>query len=218
MFGFVLLLIAGCGNDSVTPQSVAAACITASACGIPLYSGPSGVSTCVEIISHINNPENALGLRLSPSQVDCVANAGSDCAAAKRCLAGGHTPRACPTVRESCDGNTWTSCTSALGSGGSFGERTFDCAAYGQLCIGIAGSADCGVGSCSPDTDTCVTADGKPGGNFVEGCYGGGTLKRRDCGRLAASCIPSGPTGARCRGNGAACTAPAAGGYDTIGS
>jgi len=218
-FVFVLMFIAGYGNDLVTQQSGAAACITADACGIPLYpNGPPGVTACVQLISLINNPEHALALRLTPSQADCVAAAGSNCAAAKRCLAGGNTPKACPTVQQSCDGSTWTYCLSAFGSGGGFGERTFDCAAYGQLCIAKAGYADCGVGSCEPDVGSCVMADGSPGGNFVTGCYGGGTLKLRDCGRLAASCIPPGSTTvAHCRGNGAACTAPAGGADDTIG-
>jgi hypothetical protein len=217
-FVFVLIFIAGCGNGSVTPQSAALACITASACGIPLYprgGGANAVSACVELVPFINSPEGALGLMITPSQADCVAAAGSNCAAAKRCLAGGNTPTVCPTVHESCDGTTWNSCTSTVGSGGSFGERTFDCAAYGELCI--ASTADCGVGTCQPAQGACVTADGKPGGNFVEGCYGGGTTKRRDCGRLAASCIPPGlTTVAHCRGNGAACTAPATG-DDTVG-
>lgn len=222
-FVFVLFFIAGCGNDwgngPVTTQSAAAACITASACDIPIFvAGGSDVTNCVGLVPYVNNPERALGLLLTPSRVNCVAAAGSDCAAAKRCLAGGNTPKTCTTVGESCDGNTWTSCLLALGSGGSFGERTFDCAAYGLLCIGKGGSADCGVAGCMPDAGACVTADNMPGGNFVTGCYGQGTLKLRDCGRLAATCVPAGLTSpAHCRGNGATCTAPPGGADDTVG-
>ena len=148
--------------------------------------------------------------------MDCIATAGGDCAAAKRCLAGGRTPAACPTVAESCDGTIWKSCTSSAGSGGAFGVRTFDCAAYGQICVTVGGSADCGAGTCMPASGSCVTADGSPGGNFLEACYGAGTTKRRDCGVLDATCNTSGSLGAHCRGNGPACAAPSAG-DDTLG-
>ena len=48
--GLALLLIAGCGNDTVTAQSGAAACITADACGLQLFEG-GGSNVCRQIIS-----------------------------------------------------------------------------------------------------------------------------------------------------------------------
>lgn len=216
--GFVLILIAGCGNHSgpVTQQLGAAACITAHACGLGLL---GDVSECSEMISYVNDSQYAVTFRLTPSQVGCIAAAGADCAAAKRCLAGGRTPAACPTVGESCSGDSWQSCTSVAGSGGKFGVRTFDCAAYGQRCIAIGTTADCGFGGCmSGETPaTCVTADGSPGGNFAETCLGYGTLHRRDCVLLDASCNSSGALGGHCRGNGPTCAAAPLGSDDTLG-
>jgi hypothetical protein len=201
----VLVLVAGCGNSTVTQQSGAAACLTASGCGILI----GGISACTQFISLINEPQGANAAHLSTDQVNCIASAGSDCTAAKKCLGGGSTPAVCTGASESCLGNTWQSCTDAAGSGGNKGVQTYNCGSSGQglMCVANNGNVDCGYGTCAGGTTaTCVNADGTPGGNFVQRCTGG-IIQRDDCGRLNSSCNPSG-IGAHCRGNGPACSAP----------
>jgi hypothetical protein len=195
------LLVIGCGDGKVTQQSGAAACLTASACGII----DGGVSACTQVIAFINDPALAGAAKVSAAEVNCIANAGSDCAAARKCLANGMTPAACSGVSESCAGNVWQSCTVAAGSGGNEGIQLFDCGDVGQMCVANNGNVDCGYGSCSGGTASCVTPDGMPGGNLVQRCDNG-ILKREDCTRTSASCNPSGV--AHCRGDGPACSAP----------
>src|SRR6478609_3018645 len=109
--GFLVLLVVGCGN-SVTQQSGAAACITANACGIIA----TGVSACTQFVTLVNDPATAAAAHFSPSEVNCIANAGHDCIAAKKCLAGGQTPATCSGNARSCNGNTWQQCTITAGS------------------------------------------------------------------------------------------------------
>jgi hypothetical protein len=199
--GLLILLVAGCGNNSVTQQSGAAACITASACGVIA----GGASSCTQFIAYVNNGEIASRAHISPSQVNCIAAAGSDCIAAKKCLAGNQTPAVCSGSSESCVGNVWQSCNVETGSGGNNGTQIFDCAAYNQMCVVMNGNIDCGYGTCAPGAGMCVGSDGVSSGNFVQSCDGG-ILHRTDCTRVSASCNPSGV--AHCRGNGDACAAP----------
>jgi len=194
---FLVLLIAGCGN-SVTQQSGAAACITAAACGIIT----GGVSTCTQFVVNVNDPAVATSFKISPSEVNCLANAGHDCDAARRCLGGGSTPASCSGNAKSCNGNTWQQCTINAGTGGNEGIQTFDCSAYGEMCVTNNGNTDCGFGTCSGVTSGCVSPDGNAGGNLVQTCNGG-ILQRADCTRFDASCNPS--SVAHCRGNGAPC-------------
>jgi hypothetical protein len=197
----LVLLVAGCGNSSVTQESGAAACVTAAACNIIA----GGVSACTEIIAFVNDPDSASRAHISPSEVNCIANAGHDCVAAKKCFAGGQTPALCSGNSESCVGNVWQSCDALAGSGGNNGVQTFDCAAYGQMCLANNGNVDCGYGTCATGSSMCVGADGASSGNFVQTCEGG-ILHRTDCSKLSATCNPSGV--AHCRGNGDACAAP----------
>ena len=200
--GLLLVLVAGCGNSSVTQATGAAACITASACGILA----GGISVCTQLIAFVNDPNQASRAHLSPSEVNCIASAGHDCSAAKRCLAGGQTPAVCTGASESCVGNTWEACTATAGSAGSNGMETFDCSAYGQMCLANNGNVDCGYGTCAVGSAAmCVGADGVSSGNFVQTCANG-ILHRDDCARLSASCNPSGVP--HCRGDGDACAAP----------
>jgi len=203
--GLLILLVAGCGNNSITQQSGAAACITANACGILAV----GVSVCTQFVVGINDPAGAASLHFSPGEVNCLAAAGSDCVAAKKCLAGGNTPATCSGNAQSCVGNVWQQCTPAAGSGGNEGLQMFDCASVGEMCVTNNGNTDCGYGTCSAGAGTCVTPDGTPGGNLVQSCNGG-ILQRTDCSRFDASCNPSG-LGAHCRGNGPACSQSAIG-------
>ncbi len=198
---FLLVLVAGCGNSSVTQQTGAAACITASACGIIA----GGISVCTQVISFVNDPEQAARAHISASEVNCIAAAGSDCVAAKKCLAGGMTPAVCSGASESCVGNTWESCNALAGSGGNNGMQTFDCSAFGQMCVAQNGNVDCGYGTCSGGSGTCVGPDGVSSGNLVQTCENG-ILHRADCTKLSATCNPSGT--AHCRGNGVACSSP----------
>src|SRR3954466_11327685 len=96
-----LLVAAGCGNSTVTQQSGAAACITASGCGILA----GGISACTQVIAFVNDPAVAAAAHISPSQVNCIGSAGSDCAAAKKCLGNGATPSTCSGNAKSCVGN-----------------------------------------------------------------------------------------------------------------
>ena len=196
--GLLLLLVAGCGNGNVTAQSGAAACITAAACGIVT----GGVSFCTQYVITVNDPAVATAAHFSPSEVNCIASAGSNCAAAKKCLGGGNTPATCSGNAQSCNGNTWQQCTPVAGSGGNDGIQTFDCAAYGQMCVTNNGNTNCGYGTCSGLSAACVSADGTPGGSFVQTCNGG-ILERDDCSRFDSACNPNGV--AHCRGNGPAC-------------
>jgi hypothetical protein len=198
--GLLILLVAGCGNNNVTQQSGAAACITAAACGIIT----GGVSVCTQFVVGVNDPAIATSFHFSPSEVNCIANAGHDCAAAKKCIAGNATPATCSGNAKSCNGNTWQQCSAAAGTGGNEGIQTFDCAAYGQLCVTNNGNTDCGYGTCSGVSSGCVSPDGTPGGNFLQTCNGG-ILERTDCTRVDASCNPSG-VAPHCRGNGATCS------------
>lgn len=200
----LLCVAAGCGSSTVTQQSGAAACLTASGCGILT----GGISACTQVIAFINDPSVASSAHLSPSEVNCIANAGSNCAEAKKCLAGGMTPSTCSGNARSCVGNQFQQCTTAAGTGGNEGLQLYDCASVGEMCVTNNGNTDCGFGTCSGGTAaTCVGPDGTAGGNLVQRCTNG-ILQREDCTRTAASCNPSGLLGAHCRGNGAACTSP----------
>src|SRR5438874_7433135 len=93
-FAVLVLAVVGCGNSTVTQQSGAAACLTASGCGIIA----GGISACTQFISLINEPVGATAAHLSADQVNCIANAGSDCTAAKKCLGNNSTPAVCSGV------------------------------------------------------------------------------------------------------------------------
>jgi hypothetical protein len=202
---FVVVLAAGCGSG-VTQQSGAAACITASACGI--FSG--GISACTQVIEYVNDPAfvSVFHLKFTAAEVNCIASAGHDCVAAKRCLANGMTPAPCSGNGASCMGNQLQQCTAAAGSGGNnMGTQIFDCSAIGEMCLASGNNVDCGYGTCSGGTASCVNAAGAANGNLVQTCDNG-ILQRQDCARVGASCNPSGVLGAHCRGNGPSCSAP----------
>src|SRR5512147_998281 len=136
-----LVFAAGCGNSKVTQSSGAAACVTASGCGIL-----TGISTCTQFIAYVNDPLIAGTLHISPDQVNCIANAGSDCAAAKRCLGNGSMPASCSGNAKSCIGDQYQECTLAAGSGGNMGLQLYNCASVGKMCVTNGGNTDCGYG------------------------------------------------------------------------
>ncbi|HEY2748173.1 MAG TPA: hypothetical protein VGL86_26295 [Polyangia bacterium] len=190
--GLLLLFVAGCGNG-VSLQSGAQACITAAACNITV----GGVSSCTQFVGLVNDDAVAAAAHLSPAEVNCIASAGSNCATAKKCIAGGNTPATCSGAATSCVGNSWQQCNAAAGSAGNNGIQTFDCSSVGEMCVTNNGNTDCGFGTCSVGAAAC-------NGDTVQTCDNG-ILQQTDCGSISASCNPSG-IGAHCRGNGAACT------------
>jgi hypothetical protein len=195
----LLLVAAGCGKATVTQQSAAAACLTASACGIVDTTFIRGVTGCAQLAATINEPATAAAFKLTPAQVNCIAAAGSDCAAAKRCLANGNTPQSCSGVSASCAGTTWQGCGPEAGINGSNGVRLFDCASSNLMCVTSNNTTDCGYDTCSPNGASCSTD-----GTYVRHCDNG-IEHREDCASINATCNPSGFLGAHCRGNGAPC-------------
>src|SRR5262245_17488052 len=176
----VLVAAAGCGSPGVTGESGAAACITASACGII----PGGISACTQLIAYVNDPEiagNAL-FPLNAREVNCIGAAGADCDAARRCLNEGKTPSPCAGSSTSCMGNTLPSGSDVTGAGGNKGTRQFDCGSVRQMCAVDGNSAGCGYGTCAGFLSRCT-------GNVREACEGG-ILKRQDCAKQSAICVP----------------------------
>jgi hypothetical protein len=194
----LVLVAAGCGN-SVTRQSGTAACVTAAACNII----PGGVVGCANAVTTLNDSSVAAQVKISAAQVNCIADAGNDCAQAKKCLANGQTPATCSGFAASCSGSVWQGCTAAAGTGGNQGTQLFDCAQAGQTCVTNGAHTDCGYGTCGGLSASCVNPDGNAGGNLVQTCDNG-IIERTDCTKLDASCNPSGV--AHCRGNGPACS------------
>ncbi len=191
--GLLLFLVAGCGN-SVSLQSGAQACITAAACGIVT----GGVSACTQVVGLVNDDSVAASAHISASEVNCIASAGSNCATAKKCIAGGNTPATCSGAATSCVGNSWQQCNLAAGSAGNSGIQTFDCSSVGEMCVTNSGNTDCGFGTCSPGTAASCN------GSTVQTCSNG-IVQQTDCSQSDSTCNPSGIV-AHCRGNGAACT------------
>src|SRR4051794_8889610 len=90
------VIAVGCsGGNTVTSQGGVAACASASAC--PLLD--NGIQSCAATVAAVNSA--ALGgffkVEISGAQVNCLAAAGKDCDAAKKCLNNGQTPMSCST-------------------------------------------------------------------------------------------------------------------------
>src|SRR5262245_59802960 len=132
MKAFVLVaafvVVVGCGGGgrggpgTVTPATTALACVTATACGIV----ETNVSVCTRLLGFVNDPEWAVGVLFSPSDVNCLARAGSDCAAAKRCLVSANVPS--PSCTASCSGTLLQDCGPSAGFLAAGVVRQFDCA------------------------------------------------------------------------------------------
>jgi hypothetical protein len=186
---FAALLVAGCGN-SVTGGTGASACITAAACGI--------IQAAATVV------------KVDAEQVNCIATAGSNCDAARRCLNYGMNVEACSGTSASCETSTmWKACDSATGTNGANGSRRFKCSDVpGATCVVGAdqfGGAlvDCGFGSCSGTATSCVDNN-----TAVQSCVGG-ILRKEDCTRSGSTCIPAGAiVPAHCGGTGPGCSSP----------
>jgi len=193
------LLVAGvgCGNG-VTSSSGAAACVTATACGIAIV--PGGISACTQGVQFVNDPAVANLSKVNAAQINCIAAAGNDCSLARKCLNGGSTPSACTGNSQSCDGSVWKSCDNVNGTNGNSGTRQFDCSTLpgNQMCLVANGNADCGTATCSGVSAQC-------NGTKLETCFNG-IFRETDCARTASTCVPGTLFGAHCRGNGPGCS------------
>ena len=187
------LTFVSCGNNnSVNASTAAAACVTATACGIV----DGGVSECTQGALATNNPLVASSAEFSPQMVNCIAAAGANCDAARRCLNGGQTPAQCTGSSSSCMGTVLHGCSEAAGSGGNKGTTAFDCADVQQMCVVNNNVAACGVGTCAGGPNTCV-------GTKIQACNNG-ILKQLDCADYNSTCVVTLGV-AHCRGNGTAC-------------
>jgi hypothetical protein len=190
-----LALCAGCGGGPVSGSTAAAACITANACSMAVGS----VTNCSSIIAGVSDPFVAAGAQISASEVSCVANAGHDCAAARKCFNGGETPGQCTGNGGSCTGTTINGCSAFAGSGGQNGTTKFDCNIDGEMCVVSNGNLGCGVGTCTGDM--CM-------GDIHVQCNNGIT-RNQDCSKYDSTCAVTnlGPVSFyHCRGKGPACT------------
>lgn len=195
-----LLLVAvvalvGCGDDSVTGSSGAAGCASITACKIETIS----LSACTPYAVSTNNATLAAALKVTPSTVNCLAAAGSNCNNARKCLDAGMTPSACTGTSSSCTGTVLGGCATNAGTGGNKGTTQFDCAAVSEMCVVNGAAADCGYGSCAAGTaSSCV-------GSKVQTCNAG-ILQQTDCAQIGATCVVGTLGNAHCRGTGASCT------------
>jgi hypothetical protein len=199
----LLALVAGCDNGAVNGSTSAAACATATACGIIA----GGISACTSGALRTNDPSVAAALHISTSTVSCIAAAGSSCDAARKCLDGGMTPSPCTGTSGSCTGTVLTTCSTNAGVGGNKGTAQFNCGDVGLMCVVANGNADCGSGSCAGLTMSCV-------GNKVQSCANS-IIREVDCTRYGATCVAGALGGAHCRGTGASCTGGIGGGVGT---
>jgi hypothetical protein len=189
----LVVAIAGCGGGPINGSTGAAACITANACGIVFGS----VTSCAQQVANINDSYIAAGAQYSPSMVSCIAGAGHDCAAARKCLNDGKTPQSC-TGGGSCSGSVINGCSTAAGGGGMPGTTTFDCNIDGEMCVVFNGNLGCGIGTCTGEM--CI-------GDIYQNCTAG-IMRHQDCSKYNATCAASniGPaTFYHCRGKGPAC-------------
>jgi hypothetical protein len=190
---------AACNNSSnfVSSASGAAACATATACGLVDPVSAHGVSGCTVQALSTNDPIIAAASHISSSIVNCIAAAGANCAAAKRCLGGGATPAACTGNSASCTGTVLSFCADAAGTGGQRAMQKFNCGEVGQMCVVTGATADCGVASCAPGAGGCV-------GTRIQACQNG-ILKEYDCALYGSTCVVGALNVAHCRGTGAPC-------------
>jgi hypothetical protein len=191
----LLLLSAACSSNSISTANGVAACAAVSACNLL---GQSDVQACANEVAIINDEQLAalLHIPVSAAQVNCLAAAGPNCDAAKKCLNDGQVPGTCTgSGGQTCNGTVMTSCDSSHGAGFT---TTFDCATYGEMCLVGSNRAECGSGTCAATGSTC-------NGTSIQTCDNNGVYTLFDCAQEGAICI-AGPI-AVCRGSGPACTA-----------
>jgi hypothetical protein len=189
----IAVALAGCGGGPVTGSTAAAACITANACGM----GVGSVTNCSSLIAGVSDTFTAAGVQISASEVGCIANAGHDCASARKCLNNGNTPMSCNGG--SCNGTVVNGCSQNAGGGGMSATTTFDCSIDGEMCIASNGQLGCGLGTCTGEM--CM-------GDVHVQCNNG-IMRHQDCSKYNATCASTniGPINLfHCRGKGPGCT------------
>ena len=180
-----LLAAAGCGSG-VTATTGLAACNTAAACNMLPGANIGSVSACTQVIQSVNEPGVANAIHMSPEQIVCLAESGSDCDRARRCLNGGAAPSTCSGSSQSCEGDTWVACDGINGTNGNNGTRRFDCKALDSNahCLTQNDITDCGYATCSLALPACE-------GDVILTCTTG-IRERFDCSLIDSTCNPSG--------------------------
>jgi hypothetical protein len=193
-----LVALAGCGAPRpplVPSDDVVHACMTASLCGI----ATAGFVDCVSDLADVRDPPTlvAEGL-IAPSEVPCLAAAGTDCDRARACMNLGMPAAVCTAPTASCDGDVVHGC-----GGGTtpLHQTAFDCASVGLRCLTDSlGNPACVAGACSSGEDACV------GDTHVD-CNNGVLQVTADCIFFDGHCTTDAATGKhRCGGDGAACS------------
>jgi hypothetical protein len=199
------LFVAGCGSHAaggtggtaapITQDVAARACIIAHACGLPLgmvTAEEVGVTGCSVGVMFLNDAPEATSEHIGPSEVDCIAKAGSDCDAVASCLNDGKGAQPCKQS-SGCDGSVILSCRAD--DGATANQTRFDCASFGEICTAGQENA-CVDGTCTGQYERCD-------GNVSEICEGG-VLTRTDCSAQNATCSTTGLL--PCVSNAPACT------------
>jgi hypothetical protein len=185
-------LALGCGVSPSTPPSadeIAAACVTATACGLR----PGSVENCAVEFFGVNDPQRAIDSDVTATVVRCLARAGADCPAATACEPGLKST----DCGFACSGDVLRGCLQSPFSSVPF---AFDCSAIGQHCVGSGGpfgGVSCGERACSLVTDGCA-------GDRIQRCDGV-AFHERDCAPLDATCGLVPLFGHTCIGRGPAC-------------
>lgn len=129
-------------------------------------------------------------------EIDCLARAGSSCAAARACVGVVSTAVTACSVTQRCDGETAVVCAPSLLDPPNVYETRYDCGARGLHCFrsDADGSIGCGISACDGAPSRC-TSDGHVewcagfGGTFVDFCEG--TVCEAEIGCAGPACTAS---------------------------
>ncbi len=187
------LAAVGCGESGTTASVGSKACMSLASCDLFDFN----VSQCSFGAALLGSDYWSNVFKIEPEQVTCLAAAGSDCDAARKCLNKGAAPATCSGGR-SCEGTVLVLCEDNLAAPGTRGTRRFDCASANLSCIANGATLDCGTASCSGLNASCS-------GNDLLYCQGDGVQRRYPCSESNATCVTTG-IAPHCRGTGAACS------------
>jgi hypothetical protein len=173
----IALLAAGCAGRALPlPGGVDAGVDPLAAC--------EAVRDCALIPGVVSCPQPWPPPTLGNYPIDraaltCLSGVRGDCAAARRCLAGGVEP---PTCRgdSSCDGDVLLACIDAVRSDARPGIVRFRCGDVGQRCLISPIGADCGSSLCDKPGRVCENG-------FAIECSNG-VLKRFECASVGMVC------------------------------
>lgn len=181
----------GCGSES-SASAGAKACVALTSCGIVA----TNLTSCTYSVHTLGLDYIANAIHASQAQATCVANAGADCDAVRKCLNNGAAPASCNGGR-SCEGNTIVLCENNLAGPNMMGQRRYDCSNGGLQCIANGATIECGSASCSGLNASC-------NGTKLDYCPGNGVETQLDCSNFSGTCNTA--TVAHCRGTGATCS------------